>query len=98
MKSAAALCVLLAGFCSVRSFAQVSVTTWHNDIGRTGQNTQETILTPGDVDQHQYGTVTTETFGLLCRFTSVTGQVYAQPLVVSNSDGSMTVYVAGRIC
>ena len=52
----------------------------------------------GAVDQHQYGTVTTETFGLLCRFTSVTGQVYAQPLVVSNSDGSMTVYVAGRIC
>ena len=80
------------------SNGQVNVTTWHNDIGRTGQNTQETILTPGDVDQHQYGTVTTETFGLLCRFTSVTGQVYAQPLVVSNSDGSMTVYVAGRIC
>jgi hypothetical protein len=72
----------------------VSVTTWHNDIGRTGQNTQETILTPGDVDQHQSGTVTEETFGLLCRFTSVTGQIYAQPLVVSHSDGSMTVYVA----
>jgi hypothetical protein len=72
------------------------VTTWHNDIGRTGQNTQETVLTPGDVDQHQNGTVTTETFGLLCRFTSlsVTGQIYAQPLVVSNSNGTMTVYVA----
>ena len=41
-----ALCltVLLS---SVPSPAQtpVNVTTWHNDIGRTGQNTNETTLT-----------------------------------------------------
>ena len=30
------------------SNGQVNVTTWHNDIGRTGQNTQETVLTPGE--------------------------------------------------
>ena len=41
---------------------QISVTTWHNDIGRTGQNITETILTPGDVQQHTVGTVTSETF------------------------------------
>jgi len=94
MAAVGILCWLLANAGLTRLNGQVSVTTWHNDIGRTGQNTQETVLTPGDVDQHQVGTVTTETFGLLCRFTSVTGQIYAQPLVVSNSDGSMTVYVA----
>lgn len=81
-------------FFVVSVVAQVNVTTWHNDIGRSGQNTQETVLTPGDVDQQTVGTVTTETFALLCRFTSVTGQIYAQPLAVSNSDRSMTIYVA----
>jgi hypothetical protein len=72
---------------SVPSGAQVSVTTWHNDPGRTGQNTSETALTPGDVTQHEVGTVTSESFGLLCKFTLsniYTGwsyNVYAQPLV-----------------
>src|SRR5579872_1267496 len=46
--------------------------------------------------------VNTTSFGLVCKFqlSTLTGysgkwshQVYAQPLVVSNSDGSMTVYV-----
>ena len=29
--------------------AQLNVTTYHNDNARTGQNTQETILTPANV-------------------------------------------------
>ena len=29
--------------------AQVNVTTYHNDVARTGQNTQEAYLTPGNV-------------------------------------------------
>jgi hypothetical protein len=68
---------------SVITVAQVSVTTWHNDNWRTGQNTNETILTTTNVQN---------TFGLLCQL-SVSGQVYAQPLVVHNSDGTMSVYV-----
>ncbi|HTO99845.1 MAG TPA: hypothetical protein VMJ64_00620, partial [Anaerolineales bacterium] len=57
---------------SVKSHAQ-DVLTWHNDIGRTGQYLNESILTPT--------TVTQNSFGLLFQY-PVQGQVYAQPLAV----------------
>jgi len=51
------------------SQAQVSVTTYHNDNARTGQNTQETVLTPLNVNSTQFGKLFT---------TAVDGYVYAQ--------------------
>src|SRR5579863_3756727 len=60
----------------------VNVTTWHNDNGRTGQNTSESVLTTG-----ASGNVNTSTFGLICKI-AVTGQIYGQPLVLGS-----TVYV-----
>jgi hypothetical protein len=63
---------LLLALAGVRaSLAQISVTTQHNDIGRTGQNKQETILTPALVNATGFGKLFTQT---------VDGEMHAQPL------------------
>jgi hypothetical protein len=53
----------------------INVLTQHNDNFRTGQNIQETILTPGNVNTSQFSKLFTS---------AVDGQIYAQPLYVSN--------------
>jgi hypothetical protein len=59
----------------VSSSAQISVTTYHYDNYRTGWNSQETVLTPGNVSSYSFGLLTT---------VSLDDQVDAQPLVVPN--------------
>jgi hypothetical protein len=70
--------MLAFALCSVLSTAanaQVNVTTYHNDNARTGQNIKETILTHANVNATDFGRLFTVT---------VDGEVYAQPLYLSN--------------
>jgi hypothetical protein len=66
------LCAALVLATGLFAFAQVAVTTYHNDNNRTGWNSHETTLTPANVSS---------SFALL-HSVALDDQVDAQPLVV----------------
>jgi len=87
-----------AGVTVVPSNTLTGVYSWRNDNSLTGQNTQETMLTPSSV-----GSTTSPVFGKLFGCTvdpaaPTPSQIYAQPLYVANvAIGGVThnvVYVA----
>ncbi|HUJ71356.1 MAG TPA: hypothetical protein VLZ30_03875, partial [Verrucomicrobiae bacterium] len=59
--------------CAFGLRGQVSVLTYHNDLARTGQNLEESILIPASVSSSRFGPLFSD---------KVDGQVYGQPLYV----------------
>jgi len=55
--------------------AQVAVTTYHNDVNRTGVNPSETILKTSNVNVNTFGKLFSR---------AVDGQIYSQPLYLPN--------------
>ena len=74
------------------SFGQVSVLTWHYDNMRTGANTQETILTPGNVDSAQFGKLFSQPVD-----GAIVGQVLYLPDVSIPSKGVHNVVYAATM-
>jgi hypothetical protein len=68
---------LLLELLESRELLSVNVVTYHNDLTRQGLNSSEAVLNPANVNSSQ--------FGKLFSY-SVAGQIYAQPLYVSNLD------------
>src|ERR1039457_1158102 len=69
----AATCILLFLLSISPAFGQTAVLTQHYDNARTGQNTNETILTPANVNPGQFGKLFAQ---------SLDGMEAAQPLYV----------------
>jgi hypothetical protein len=67
--------VSLSGTGTMQTQTQANVTTYHNDNARTGQNVQETILTPSNVNTTNFGKLFSQ---------AIDDYPYAQPLYVAN--------------
>lgn len=74
LKVLLAVCFVSLNVC-LEAQTYTGMLTWHNDVARTGQNLQETILNPTNVNS--------TTFGKLFSF-PVDGQIFGQPLYVNN--------------
>lgn len=83
------IAVLLLAALSVGE-AQTPITTWHYDNARTGANTNETILTPGNVNAAHFGKLFTQPVD-----GAITGQaLYLPGVSIPGAGVHNVVYVA----
>jgi hypothetical protein len=78
-------------FLSINSFAQTDVLMNHNDLRRTGWNSNETILATDNVSSGNFGEIFSR---------DVDDQIYAQPLVLSNisiGGGSHNIVIVASV-
>ena len=75
LTSSASLTLTVTAAVTTSNPSNVDIVTYHDDIGRTGLNPNETILTPANVNSTQFG---------LLRVLPVDGLVDGQPLYLSN--------------
>jgi len=81
-----ATCTLICLLSAAHSaYGQVNVTTYHNDNGRTGQNTQETALTTKNVNYKTFGK-------LFSSSVTLDSWAAAQPLYVANVQIGLATY------
>ena len=80
--SSTVLCAIFGVVFQAVALSQVAVTTWHYDNTRTGANTSETILTPGNVNQSTFGKIFSQ---------AVDGAIIGQALYLPN------ITVAGNL-
>src|SRR5690349_4657342 len=84
MRKSSSLLMVAAAIMLALPAAAVNVTTWRYDNGRTGQNSNETQLTPARVNMASFGKLFTY---------AVDGYVYAQPLYLTVAGRNM-VFIA----
>ncbi len=75
LRSLPLFCLIAFSLCAVLASSATDVVTYHNDIARTGQNLQETILTTGNVNSSTFGKLFT---------VPVDGIIDAEPLYLSS--------------
>src|SRR5437868_2916048 len=68
------LALILSALGPSSAAVQNNVWTYHNDNARTGLNAHETILTPKNVNQYQFGRIVAQ---------PVDDDIWAQPLYMS---------------
>lgn len=89
LRALVVVALLISTLAPWRAYGQASVLTHHNDVARTGQNLNESILTPANVNSNSFGKLFAQKVD-----GSIVGQPLYVPVVEVNGTVHNVVYVA----